>query len=229
MKITLKRLGELCLVATKENRPDLSKWLLDRASEKSCRKCVPTAAQWGDLDILQWLRSKNCSWSDACLAAADGGHLHVLQWLRAQEPPCPWGKKVCQTAAKRGHYEVLKWLRAQEPACPWERKVCCIVAKKGNLTMLQWLRAQEPPCPWDETIFETSSCKDVIGWALLHGCPAPARLEKLRTQLIFMACIKHLRPGVIRVTRSHSFADRFLKLPTDVIRHIASFLGDEFT
>lgn len=224
MKITLKRLGELCLTATKEKRPDISSWLLKRASEKSSRTCVPTAAQRGDLDILQWLRSQNCAWDDACLAAIQQGHLHVLQWLRAQAPPCPWGKKVCRTAAKKGHVEVLKWVRAQEPACPWGRKVCNVVAKRGNLATLQWLRAQDPPCPWDETIFDHTSCKDVIGWALLNGCPAPARLERLRAQLIFMTCIKHMRPGVSRVTRSHSLAHCFLKLPSEVIQHIASFL-----
>ena len=224
MKITLKRLGELCLSATKENRPDISSWLLERASENSSRSCVPIAAQRGDLHVLQWLISKNCRWDDACRAAAQYGQLHILQWLRAQDPPCPWGKRVCCTAAKKGHYEVLKWVRAQQPACPWGRKVCNVVAKKGNLAMLQWLRAQDPPCPWNETIFDVSSSKHVIGWSLLHGCPAPARLERLRAQLIFMTCIKHMRPGVSRVTRSHSLAHSFLKLPSEVIQHIASFL-----
>ena len=124
MKIMQQRLNELCLLAATDKRPDISRWLLERASEYSsehsseyssaytCCSCVPTAAQRGDLEVLQWLRSQNCPWDDACRATAEHGHLEILQWLRAQEPPCPWSAATCSRAAGRGHLHILQWLKS---------------------------------------------------------------------------------------------------------------------
>lgn len=242
MQITQQRLNELCLSAATQERPEISAWLRERASEDSPQlSCVPTAAYNGDLKILQWLRAQNCPWDDACSAAARCGRLEILQWLRSQELPCPWNEQTCTSAAifveiigrsssqdnlQPSYFKVLQWLRAQNPPCPWNEHTCSNVARCGHsgLKVLQWLRAQDPPCPWVETIFERCKSRKIIGWALLYGCPAPPGRESLRTQLVFLTCIKHVQHTRFRNTRSRSFADHLLNLPPDIIRHIARFL-----
>ncbi|KAL3136065.1 hypothetical protein ABBQ32_14211 [Trebouxia sp. C0010 RCD-2024] len=113
------------------------------------------------------------------------GHLHqscsprqnttkMLQWLREQDPPCPWGVETCAAAAQRDDLIVLQWLRAQKPACPWDATTCTSAAKHDPI--VGW-RSQPNP--------------HVLARALLHGCPAAdLRHEKLRSQLVFLACIK---------------------------------------
>ena len=44
-------------------------------------------------------------------SAAEGGHLEVLQW--AHQNGCPWDEQTCAEAARGGHLEVLQWARAE--------------------------------------------------------------------------------------------------------------------
>ena len=47
-----------------------------------------SAARYGQLQALQWLRENECPWNcDTCHAAAEGGHLSCLKWAR--ENGCP--------------------------------------------------------------------------------------------------------------------------------------------
>ena len=46
-------------------------------------KICDSAAKYGSLPALQYLRSINCNWSKyTCSNAAENGHLHILQWAR---------------------------------------------------------------------------------------------------------------------------------------------------
>ena len=49
-----------------------------------------------------------------CATAAGDGHLEVLQWLRVRD--CVWNWQTCYRAAMGGHMEVLRW--ARENGCP---------------------------------------------------------------------------------------------------------------
>ena len=155
------------------------------------------AAEHGQLETLQWLRSQSppCPWSDdTCAAAAQSGQFEILQWLRSQSPPCPWCAFSCLLAAKYGHLRVLQWLRSQSPPCPWSADTCTATAVCGQFEILQWLRSQDPPCPWNEDFCMTAKAQrhDVLGWALLHGCPVQQPfLKMLRTRLLFLTCIAH--------------------------------------
>ena len=135
------------------------------------------AAKGGHLDVLKWLRSQNCHWSeDTCRDAASGGHLDVLKWLRSQDPPCPWNEWTCRTAAKRGHLDVLKWLRSQKPPCPWNLITCAAAALNGHLDVVKWLRSQDPPCPWSEFTCRTAAKRghlDVVKWLRSQDPPCP--------------------------------------------------------
>ena len=66
------------------------------------------AANYGQLEILQWARANGCPWNEfTCSGAAEGGHLEVLQWLRANG--CKWDARTCTGAARGGLLGVLQW------------------------------------------------------------------------------------------------------------------------
>ena len=67
---------------------------------------------------MRWSAENGC-WLDAdtCASAAQGGQLQVLQWLRGYG--CPWDTGTCRWAVDEGKsLEVLRW--ARENGCPWE-------------------------------------------------------------------------------------------------------------
>jgi hypothetical protein len=100
------------------------------------RALCQSAARYGNIAALQYLRSMNCSWnSTTCAVAATNGHLRLLQWARASG--CPWGNTTCAGAAENGHLSVLQWARANR--CPWDIKTCTYAARNGHLAVLQWL------------------------------------------------------------------------------------------
>ena len=77
----------------------------------TCQK----AAEYGQLQALQWLRDNGCNWgAEICAAAAANGHLFILQWLR--EKGCDWDMYTCEAAAANGHLPCLQW--ARENGCP---------------------------------------------------------------------------------------------------------------
>ena len=125
-------------------------------------KTFMTAAAFGKMDVLYFLRDSNCSWNSmVCTEAAKNGHLNVIKWLRDREvhgeEVCPWNYVTCSYAAKNGHLNVLKWLRDREvhgdQVCPWNEDACAAAASKGRLNLLKWLRNREvhgeDVCPWD--------------------------------------------------------------------------------
>ena len=78
---------------------------------------VAVAAKSGELEIVQWLRERDCRWDFwVCSDAAQSGHLEILQWAR--EAGCPWSERTCATAAKAGDWVMLQWARGQ--GCPWD-------------------------------------------------------------------------------------------------------------
>lgn len=191
------------------------------------------AAASGHLEILQWLMRQVplVVWDDrTCAAAAEGGHLHVVQWLRSQKPPCLWSEHACILAV-HGHLKVLQWLCSQKPPCPCSEGVsdgaCYLAAGSGHLHILQWLRSQSPPHPWGH--FSLIKARrhwhdDVLGWALLHGCPTQQPFLFLRRQLVFLTCVAHQQKSVVGNTPGCRLGQCVLKLPSDVIQHIATLM-----
>jgi hypothetical protein len=98
------------------------------------------AASWGDLQMLQWLRAKGCSWDeDTCSEAAAKGHLEVLQWARANG--CEWDRQTTCNAARGGHLDVLQW--ACVNTCPWDKEDCLQRATGArNARTRRWLQTQ---------------------------------------------------------------------------------------
>ena len=91
------------------------------------------ACQDGHLEVLKWLRSEGCPWSEmACPSAARGGHLEALRWLRSEG--CPWNERTCSGAAEKGHLDVLKYLL--ENGCPWDEWTWLSASE----SVKEWLR-----------------------------------------------------------------------------------------
>ena len=56
-----------------------------------CESFCREAAACGDTELLAWLRSEGCPWSEATSAAAsNSGHIGTFLWMITQHPPCPW-------------------------------------------------------------------------------------------------------------------------------------------
>ena len=185
------------------------------AERDSCLYAIcDLAAKEGRCEVLQWVKHQHplFSWScSACSAAAEHGHLEALQWLRSQSPPCPWSEYTCTVAARSGQLEILQWLRSQVPPCPWSEFTC-------------W----DPPCPWKEDVGMTARAKrhdDVLGWALLHGCPIQQPfLKMLRTRLLFLTCIAHQQNSCMLDAPACTLGHHLLRLPPHVLQHIVTFL-----
>lgn len=127
------------------------------------------AATNGDLNMLQWAHDHGCQWNEnVCTYAATNGDLNMLQYAHLNG--CPWNAATCSNAAKNGHLNVLQW--ARENGCPWNESTCSNAVIQGHLNVLQWARANG--CPWD---YQTCSNAvfyghlHVLQWARENGCP----------------------------------------------------------
>jgi hypothetical protein len=157
------------------------------ASSNRWAQCVlcASAAQYGSLITLQYLRSSSfsdaddegkeddeeisCHWdSRTCAMAAKYGHLHVLQWARTNH--CPWNSATCAYAAEQGHSEIVQW--AHINGCSWDSETCKNAAKNGHLEILQY--AHTHGCPWNIRTCAYAAINGhvhVLQYARSHGCP----------------------------------------------------------
>jgi hypothetical protein len=98
-------------------------------------------AENGDLERLQWARTKNCPWDETTAAyAAKYGHLELLRW--ALDNGCPWDAETRPRAGLGGHLELLKWARAK--GSPWERALLFSarsLARAAKITFDRWSSA----------------------------------------------------------------------------------------
>ena len=137
-------------------------------SKKKVPGTLAYAAREGRLNVLRWLRVRNCPWDeDTCTGAAKGGHLEILKWLQSEG--CPWDEDTCAGAAEGGHLDILRWLRSE--GCPWDEFTCVRAAEGGNLEILKWLQSEG--CPWDEdtcTGAVEGGHLDVLEHAIGEGC-----------------------------------------------------------
>ena len=106
--------GNECIRAAGSGNVELVKWLREQGRPWSSRgpnnglDCMRNAAEYGHLDMVQYLLAQGCEWStDTCKCAARGGHLAVLQFLRSKQGPsgerkevCPWNAQECHEAAE---------------------------------------------------------------------------------------------------------------------------------
>ena len=110
-------------------------------TEQHC-ELSSSAAFFGSLPAMQYLRSVRCEWDEqTCSHAAENGHLNVLKYAR--ENGCPWDETTCAGAAGNGHLNVLKY--ARENDCPWNEQTCAYAAENGHFNIFKF--ARENGCP----------------------------------------------------------------------------------
>ena len=155
---------------------EMLKWAHQISGTLNCDEYTcASAAEYGELYVLQYLRANGCPWSEStCNTAAEAGHLEVLQW--AHENGCPWSNKTCREAAGSGHVHILQYIWQQEPYIAnndlWDKKVCDVAATCGKLNALKYLRSIG--CPWDERVCECAAIHNhlhIVRWALENGAP----------------------------------------------------------
>lgn len=93
------------------------------------------AAAAGQIKVLRWLNSINCSMIGAMQCAAQAGHLHILQWFHRNYDDCDDGR-ICSQAAEHGHLACLQW--AHEHDYDWDDWTCSLAAKHGHLDCLKY-------------------------------------------------------------------------------------------
>lgn len=155
LKIQKDHFFEICLW-WKQNGLPLQPWMCKRAAET------------GDLDLLQWLRSNHCAWNaETFNAAAAKGSFTILEWLYANG--CPWNETTCAVAAEKS-FKILKWLRVN--GCPWDVRTFTAAAGASTVSRLKWLHAQG--CPWDKDVFSQAVINGTlenVKWLRENGCP----------------------------------------------------------
>jgi hypothetical protein len=107
------------------------------------------AAKYGQLQMLQWLRTHGYPWTcSTTLNAATYGHLDVLQW--SIDNGCRLEFQCFTNAVKGGHIEILEYLQSRRHA-PYIHDVPAYLheaAIRGHqLKSLMWLHTHGYPVP----------------------------------------------------------------------------------
>lgn len=123
-------------------RIDIIKYCLDNGLILSKgNKCCSRAAEYGQLEVLKWLRCDANSldtainsygiayWDEECITIAAGaGHLDMIKYMRDSsihdDNICPWDSTATEFAANSNQLEVLMWLCTN--GCPIECNICDI-------------------------------------------------------------------------------------------------------
>ena len=88
---------------------------IDLCTDKTYSNMVHTIMYHGSINILQYLDNVFVFNSPgSCRYVASCGHLNILQWLRARD--CPWGSNTLEFARYNGHAHVVQW--ALDNGCP---------------------------------------------------------------------------------------------------------------
>jgi hypothetical protein len=113
-----------------------------RASDVAKGTMRRAAAVHGQLDVIAELhaadsRSFN---SEHCSSAAEAGQLPVLQFLRARG--VPWDRWTLCFAARGGDRGVIEW--CLEHGIPWNDAAYSYAAMGGHGDVIAWLRERSP-------------------------------------------------------------------------------------
>jgi hypothetical protein len=103
-------IADVCIYAGACGHLKVMKWLKNSKlhSEKVCylkNNLGSTAARYGKLNILKWMRENKYEFgSYTCSWASSGGHLDTLIWLR-EECKIPWKEDTCDYSKSYGRIQ----------------------------------------------------------------------------------------------------------------------------
>ena len=155
----------LCYTAAKYGHVEVLKWLRSIGCLWN-EYCIYVACYNGHLDAVRYMAENGCSLGDkACRFAVLNGSLTILQFLRSCH--CEWDEFVPAYAACFGHVHLIEW--AMKNGCTLSASTCFYAATKGEWETLKWLRANG--CPWDERTTSYAESEEIYEWAVANGCP----------------------------------------------------------
>lgn len=101
--------------------------------------CLVNAVASGNLEMIQWIRSKNIPWTYDCAAAAiKARNLKLLQHIYNDGCPLGTGGTVCSAAIRNNDMETLQW--CLDHKCTLSSvNSASICAEEGHLEMLNFL------------------------------------------------------------------------------------------
>ena len=148
----------------------------------TCEYSMRTAAKGGQLEVIQYLRSRPSLeyWNEGDAAAA-APYLDCIKWMLSTDAsggPCPCRNDIlCKVAHSHG-LPALQWFRANCQLSPelWNQQLLAEAVRLNDQPMLAWLRAQSPPIPWDSSVCEAAAKRGDIStltWLRSQDPPAP--------------------------------------------------------
>ena len=133
--------GELAITAVKHGHFNILKYIVQTGGKIGAigygpERILHTAARYGRLRMMKYLRSKNCEWStETCWQTMKYGHFNVLKYLHKNG--CPWNELTCEYACKHNRIKMLKY--AHERGCPWDAKAYNVAVNKGRVECVKYL------------------------------------------------------------------------------------------
>ncbi|CAL6339578.1 unnamed protein product [Bathycoccus prasinos] len=163
-----------CWEVAKTNKLELLKWARE---EKECEwdyKTINTAAEQGNLEMVQYCVANQCPINeDACAYAAESGNLEILKYLR-EEAKVPWDLRTAAWAAFKGHLHILEYL-VERKFDKYDACACMLAAKYGRLNCLKYLR-ETAKAPWDYMAVQRAhenNQLECLQYLLDNNCPLP--------------------------------------------------------
>lgn len=180
-----------CTEAARLGYLDALRWAYFNEAPFNAHDVRINAAANGQLELLNWVRTKAPWTTDVCQSAARAGRLDVLRWAR--EKGAPWDESVCEAAAAGGHLYVLMWARAN--GAQWNKSVCNAAAKNGHQAVLEWSRLN------GAEYNDNDVCMMAIRGGTLNCCSGHAQMEPSGPMTpigLAMNAKKLLRLGTLR-------------------------------
>lgn len=125
-----------CHLASRFGQITILEWVISQSYCYEFWDCVCTAADYGQLEIIQYLETlgKDIKKPLVCHHAALGNHFALLKWLRQHE--YPWNERTSSAAAENANLECLIWIL--EHGCPWSERTN--LNKKRHCEIIKWLK-----------------------------------------------------------------------------------------
>lgn len=180
------------LCACEEGKLAALKWLLRRCCPLAGEEAIGAAAEYGHLNVLQWLHTNRGIGFDLDTMdrAAAGGNEDLVMWLFING--CQWGMDVFSNAARVGHIEYMEFLKHHN--CPWSSETLGWAANAGNIQCMVWLRLNGCPLDGDTLDLAAGGGRiDVLRWLFDAGCQTSSHAISSAASVGSIECMAFLR------------------------------------
>eukprot|EP00953_Heterococcus_sp_UTEX-ZZ885_P021311 11892-Heterococcus_DN1.PRE.3 len=132
--------------------------MVEYLCDQGCRLglgATNAAARRGDLNMLKYLRSRDCPWHTSGIDrfVAESGDVNLLQCIK--EEGCELTAAVADVAAEKGDLAMLAF--AWKEQCEFETDVCTTAALHGHLPVLMWAVENGVPIDYHDVIETAAS------------------------------------------------------------------------